>query len=80
MAKCKPVLPAADEHYDYWLGADHTVGPAILHSHKHGNWYVLIGIDEGFLFDGPDLKRFDSPKVAFKHLESILEEKPRPLS
>jgi hypothetical protein len=70
-------LPRPNEFGDYWLG-DKFHDPAIFPSSrlverrdsdqkdvvKNGTFIATLGDVRGFVFDGPDLRRFKSPQEA----------------
>lgn len=75
-------LPPPDQYGNYWLGRLNTVGghdgPAIFPSKrvKHeevvntGEFILFLGADKGFLFAGPQLKRFSTARAALAELEN----------
>ncbi len=65
------VLPPADFWGNYWFGAK-SRGPAIFRSNiidKH--WFVFLGPDKGFVWDGVNLKRFKYLQEAVDALEAM---------
>ena len=82
-------LPKADGFGNFWLGKkttgfDGPAGPAIFPSKRiqgemgvinSGEFIVFVGSDEGFIFDGPLLRKFSSPKTALDEINKRVKVK-----
>lgn len=74
-------LPASDRYGNFWLGHKMIpADPAIFPSkelckdgvRQTGTWLAFLGSDGGFVYEGPNLKRFASPEEALREINRSL--------
>ena len=79
-------LPEPDEFGNYWLGSrqrDAAIFPfrqleATGAVKPAGGFYLLLDAERGFVFDGPRLRRFDTPQAALACLRQHARKTPCP--
>lgn len=72
-----PIPAEIDDYGNLWFKTDHKKGPVIfpckkvVDSHngrevvRTGKFIALVSVHKGFIFEGNDLKRFDSADDAY---------------